>query len=927
MLAQARLGQLEPGLLAAFERRQVGAWSGHAGGGVVEQRQRRVLERLDRPQGLAPVETQRAERVGLGQRHQRRPPHTRTPLQLLDRAIGLEPSAHDPDDLVLAQALDQAEAEPDRGLERPALQPRLERAVPLTVVDVDLAHLDPVVDGVAHELGRGVKAHGLGVEDGATEHVRVAVLEPGRDVDQECEARGVALREAVLAEALDLAEAALGEVPVVAARGHAFDHLALEGVDGADMAEGGHGPAQPVRLLGRELGGLDRDPHRLLLEQGHAFGLAEHALELVLRPVLRGRARVEDLLLALAAAQIGVHHVALDRPRPDDRHLDDEVVERLGLEARQHRHLCPALDLEHADRVRVAEHGVDQRVAIRDAVHVAAEIGAVVHPQEIEGAADARQHAECQEIDLEHPKRVEIVLVPLDHGAIRHGGVLDRHQLAQRAPRDHEAADMLAQVAWKADQLRCEIEGPAQGRIVGIEPGLFLQAFAAMAPHGPGQRFLHVGREAHDLGDLAQGAAGPVADDGGGECRVVAPVGPIDPLDHLLAPLVLEIDVDVGRLLALARDEALEQEVEPRRIDRGDPQDVADGRVGGAAAPLAEDAPLPRVADDVVDREEVGRVAKLLDQLELALDQLRHLLRHMIRIALLGPAPGAPGQLLVRRAAVVAVPDRVVVGELGELEPAPLQDLERALEGLRVVHEQPRHLAGRLQVPLGVGEQERCRVLDRAMLADAGQDVLQRPAVGVMVVNVIGGERLDPGGTGELGETGEPCHVVASVEMAQDEVEVMGPTPCQPAQELGEGLVQQLGRDQGENLPLLMSEQIVEVQDAPALGRPPLAEGEQRAQPRVGGPVGRPAQKRGAAGQVEPAADQEPNALGLRRLVRPYDAGQAVAVGDRDAGQAQLAGTRHQLLRVRGTAQEAEVGRGLELGVAHGVHGAAMARP
>ena len=42
----------------------------------------------------------------------------------------------------------------------------------------------------------------------------------------------------------------------------------------------------------------------------------------------------------------------------------------------------------------------------------------------------------------------------------------------------------------------------------------------------------------------------------------VAAVAGVDILDHLLAPLVLEIDVDVGRLVALRRDEALEQEID-----------------------------------------------------------------------------------------------------------------------------------------------------------------------------------------------------------------------------------------------------------------------------------------------------------------------------------------------------------------------------
>ena len=36
----------------------------------------------------------------------------------------------------------------------------------------------------------------------------------------------------------------------------------------------------------------------------------------------------------------------------------------------------------------------------------------------------------------------------------------------------------------------------------------------------------------------------------------------VDVLDHLLAPLMFEIDVDVGRLLAFLRDEALEQKID-----------------------------------------------------------------------------------------------------------------------------------------------------------------------------------------------------------------------------------------------------------------------------------------------------------------------------------------------------------------------------
>ena len=76
-----------------------------------------------------------------------------------------------------------------------------------------------------------------------------------------------------------------------------------------------------------------------------------------------------------------------------------------------------------------------------------------------------------------------------------------------------------------------------------------------------------------------------------GEPGAVAAVLLIDVLDHLLAPLVLEIDVDVGRLAALGADEALEQHVDLLGIDRGDAEAIAHHRIGRRAAPLAEDIP------------------------------------------------------------------------------------------------------------------------------------------------------------------------------------------------------------------------------------------------------------------------------------------------------------------------------------------------
>ena len=110
-----------------------------------------------------------------------------------------------------------------------------------------------------------------------------------------------------------------------------------------------------------------------------------------------------------------------------------------------------------------------------------------------------------------------------------------------------------------------------------------LQPQTAPAKCGDG-----IGGKPHGLADLAQRRAAAIADHRGGEPGALAAVFPVDILDHLLAPLMLEIDVDIRRLLARGADEALEQEIHMGGIDGGDAEAIADGGIGGRAAALAE---------------------------------------------------------------------------------------------------------------------------------------------------------------------------------------------------------------------------------------------------------------------------------------------------------------------------------------------------
>ena len=78
---------------------------------------------------------------------------------------------------------------------------------------------------------------------------------------------------------------------------------------------------------------------------------------------------------------------------------------------------------------------------------------------------------------------------------------------------------------------------------------LDLHAARPHAPHRVGHHAHRVWRKAEHLADFANGAATPEGDHRGSQGRLGTMLFLVDPLDDLLAALVLEIDVDIGRFV------------------------------------------------------------------------------------------------------------------------------------------------------------------------------------------------------------------------------------------------------------------------------------------------------------------------------------------------------------------------------------------
>ena len=233
---------------------------------------------------------------------------------------------------------------------------------------------------------------------------------------------------------------------------------------------------------------------------------------------------------------------------------------------------------------------------------------------------------------------------------------------------------------------------------------------------------------------------------------------------------MLEVHVDVRRLVALAADESLEQHVAASGVHRGDPQAEADRAVGRRAAALAEDALPAREGHHRVHGEEVAGVVEVTDDGELVLEERAHLVRHASRRG----RPALRGALLHQRAQVVEGRNarrrnlaRVAVAEHGHREArAARRHVRGACDGrgahvlrhvgehgtdavgphqvTRVVRHEPRAApCSAVRQVHRVGALEATELLHRAAGADGHQHVLQRLARAHVAARIVACQEWD----------------------------------------------------------------------------------------------------------------------------------------------------------------------------------------
>ena len=253
------------------------------------------------------------------------------------------------------------------------------------------------------------------------------VAKPRRLVGEQAERGRVRLREPEAGEADERVEDAVGDLLVDTAADRSLDEARAVGLERLVAPLAAHRATEPFRLADRVPGERDRDVEHLVLEDDDAERRGKRLAERLVRDSEDERRVLAEQATVL---DVRVHGLPLDRPGPDERDLDREVVDRLRLRAEQALHLRAALDLEHADgvgRLDLGEHGGVVEGDPREVDRRAVEPG-----DPVDALLDARQHPEPEQVDLEEAGIRARVLVPLAELAAGHRGRLDGDELDER---------------------------------------------------------------------------------------------------------------------------------------------------------------------------------------------------------------------------------------------------------------------------------------------------------------------------------------------------------------------------------------------------------------------------------------------------------------------------------------------------------------
>ncbi len=238
-------------------------------------------------------------------------------------------------------------------------------------------------------------------------------LQPGRLVRGHREGHRVRLAEAVRPEGLHDLPGPADHLLRVAALGRLRREPDL---DPRLRLRVGQPAPHPVRLVPPAAGHDVHDLDDLLVEDHHPVRLAQRVGQVRVREADRGP--------PVPGLDEGPHHVGRHRPRPEQRDVDDQVVEGGRLQPPHQVPLARRFDLEAAQGLGRADQLVRGPVArwhLRRVVQVELPPRATADLRDRVGHRGLHPHA--QHVQFEQPELLHVVFVELGHGeALAAGG-------------------------------------------------------------------------------------------------------------------------------------------------------------------------------------------------------------------------------------------------------------------------------------------------------------------------------------------------------------------------------------------------------------------------------------------------------------------------------------------------------------------------
>ena len=615
-------------------------------------------------------------------------------------------------------------------------------------IDVRRQHGNARVVAACDVADQTVGVAHVGRQHGRHEVVRVVRLQVRRAHDQDGVGGRVRFVERVLSEFLRVFPDLLRDFQRIAVLHRAGVPVFLQRAHDVELLLA-HSLAQLVGLARRETAHSHGYLHDLLLVDHGAVRLLQDGAEALVVVVDGG--------LAAGHLDVVLDHAGFQRARTVESDRGDDVGEARGRQAREQADVQRALHLEQAVHV-AGLHELEGALVVDGDVlgnHLRAEALLDVAARDGEHV----ERAQAEEVHFQQTQLGRVMAVVLGDDAAALGVALHGHVIGHGVAADDGGArvhTLAAHVAFDGQR--------------GVDDGLHvLFGLVGLLEIGVrGQRLVDGDAQlvADHLRDLvagairvvqhARGVAHGVLGLQGAERddlrHVVLAVHVLDVVDHFFATALLEVDVDIGHLHALGRQESLEQQAVGQRVERSDVHGVRhDGACGRTTARTHADALAARPFDVLLHDEEVRREALLDDDAHLVVGALLRLLRNGIAVVL--------DQALLHALAEVAFLGLALGQRETRKDGVALQHhvhllghFHRGVAGLGEVLEGLAHLLLGLHVELVVLEAHAVGVVERRARADAQHVVLGARVLAREVVEVVRGDGLEAGGLGHVGQ-------------------------------------------------------------------------------------------------------------------------------------------------------------------------------